>query len=419
MNSAGASSWGAVCALRGHCDDVYDLCWSPHGDSLFSGGVDGSTIVWNIGKAKPAQIVREHEHYVQGVAWDPADQYIVSVSLDRTSRIYSATGASKLGKAKKGKDQSSGIGLDHNAVQREFACHTVLAKRTASFREAIASTTRQVHLFQDDSVNHFYRRPTWSPDGSFLLLPCGQHYPNQPPPAGASVPTTLVFSRDNLSTPYAQLPSPDKAVIAIRCCPTLFERRNSPATAGNELMPGLPYRVLWAVATLSSIAVYDSSEPQPLLIASNLHYESLTDVAWIPDSTGLIASSIDGYCVLLRFRPGILGQPLSADKLPVCMRKDKEGAAPQQPHSTSATTATVPAKSFEMPVRRIVPEPAGESGQPAARSVASVCTDTDGSVALARSVPPDPSPAAGPAAAGITAAVPVPKKARRIAPVML
>ena len=134
VTSAGALSWGAVCALRGHCDDVYDLCWSPHGDSLFSGGVDGSTIVWNIGKGKPAQIVREHEHYVQGVAWDPADQYIVSVSLDRTSRIYSATSAAKLGKVSRtGQDRSSTLGLDNNAVQREFVCHTVLSKRTASF----------------------------------------------------------------------------------------------------------------------------------------------------------------------------------------------------------------------------------------------------------------------------------------------
>ena len=57
--AAPATQWAAVCALRGHCADVYDLAWSPRAESLFSGGVDGSTIVWNIAKAKPMQILRE------------------------------------------------------------------------------------------------------------------------------------------------------------------------------------------------------------------------------------------------------------------------------------------------------------------------------------------------------------------------
>ena len=30
----GGGSWGPVCALRGHCADVYDLSWSPNGEEL-------------------------------------------------------------------------------------------------------------------------------------------------------------------------------------------------------------------------------------------------------------------------------------------------------------------------------------------------------------------------------------------------
>lgn len=48
--------WAASGALRGHCADVYDICWSPDGQGLFSGGVDGSTIIWNV-----AKVLERHE----------------------------------------------------------------------------------------------------------------------------------------------------------------------------------------------------------------------------------------------------------------------------------------------------------------------------------------------------------------------
>lgn len=34
------------------------------------------------------QILDAHQHYVQGVAWDPLAKYIASLSSDRTCRIY-------------------------------------------------------------------------------------------------------------------------------------------------------------------------------------------------------------------------------------------------------------------------------------------------------------------------------------------
>lgn len=34
------------------------------------------------------QILDEHCHYVQGVAWDPLSKHVASLSSDRTCRIY-------------------------------------------------------------------------------------------------------------------------------------------------------------------------------------------------------------------------------------------------------------------------------------------------------------------------------------------
>lgn len=35
---------------RGHIEDVYDLSWSPDGNSLISGSVDNSAIIWDVVK---------------------------------------------------------------------------------------------------------------------------------------------------------------------------------------------------------------------------------------------------------------------------------------------------------------------------------------------------------------------------------
>jgi WD40 repeat protein len=38
----------------------------------------------------------DHKHYVQGVAWDPAGEFLVSQSGDRTCRVYSSVLPNKL-----------------------------------------------------------------------------------------------------------------------------------------------------------------------------------------------------------------------------------------------------------------------------------------------------------------------------------
>ena len=46
--SKNKENWTIVKLLRGHLEDVYDLCWSPDSTSLISGSVDNSAIVWDV-----------------------------------------------------------------------------------------------------------------------------------------------------------------------------------------------------------------------------------------------------------------------------------------------------------------------------------------------------------------------------------
>ena len=338
-----------------------------------------------------------------------------------------------------------------------------------------------MHLFLDDTIASFYRRPSWSPDGSFLLLPCGQFF-DGPPATTQSRPTLHVVSRANMSAPCAHLPSPDKPVIATRFSPILYELRPSaaaPATTNRsaltsvedvptaaspsvpthaehvgggapsvpESRPGwmssLPYRVLWAVATLESIVVYDSSLPQPLLVASNVHYASLTDLAWLPDGSGLIASSMDGYCTLIRFKPGALGTRLAKESLPAAMRPAQpvatEGAAAPSsttnvagdPAVSAAAPAAAPTAPVAAPTTPIAPAATAAPVTPAAPVVpaAYAATKPDNLPAAAAADPPRPTGPAAPPIAVDPAAPTAPteaapagqeapqKKKRRIAPI--
>lgn len=42
----------------------------------------------------------------------------------------------------------------------------------------------------------------------------------------------------------------------------------------------LPYRLIFAVATLNSLYIYDTESVQPIAIVAGLHYAAITDIAW-------------------------------------------------------------------------------------------------------------------------------------------
>lgn len=42
--------WTIWKMLRGHLEDVYDLCWSPCSQFLFTGAVDNTAILWDVAK---------------------------------------------------------------------------------------------------------------------------------------------------------------------------------------------------------------------------------------------------------------------------------------------------------------------------------------------------------------------------------
>lgn len=49
-------NWTVLKILRGHMEDVYDICWSPDCTQILSGSVDNTAILWDINKGINYQV---------------------------------------------------------------------------------------------------------------------------------------------------------------------------------------------------------------------------------------------------------------------------------------------------------------------------------------------------------------------------
>ncbi|EXC33632.1 Chromatin assembly factor 1 subunit B [Morus notabilis] len=292
-------TWKVFKTLAFHRKDVLDLQWSTDGAFLISGSVDNSCLIWDANKGSVHQILDAHFHYVQGVAWDPLAKYVASLSSDRTCRIYV------------NKPQAKAKGTE----KVNYVCQHVITKAEQPSADNCKST--KSHLFHDETLASFFRRLAWSPDGSFLLVPAGSYKVS---PASETINTAYIFSRRNLSRqenatsnkfmPALQLPGASKPVIAVRFCPMRFNLRGSIPSGFFKL----PYRLIFAVATLNSLYVYDTESIPPIAVLAGLHYAAITDIAWSSDARYLALSSQDGYCTLVEFENDELGSPILSEQ---------------------------------------------------------------------------------------------------------
>lgn len=368
--------------------------------------------------------IAEHNHYVQGVAWDPLNEYIATQSSDRSVHVYSLR--TKDGhytlhnETDKPSRVASHLKSDLPAPRRisssspappDFGHRAQLAVIDAvpgvagsatsvpmgspvpsapgtptsialpmnppsvmgqSRRSSFSSSRRSVSpapsmplpavmpmeaspkpmplptsmsvknasLYANETLTSFFRRLTFTPDGSLLLTPAGQYQSQHLTVDGKTsyeiVNTVYIYTRGGINKPpSAHLPGHKKPSVCVRCSPTYYTLRTSPPVTKNitidtssaeEAIPSLPeplskpspapsvmdpppppssepmartlstdttststgpksafalpYRMVYAVATQDSILIYDTQQQTPICIVSNLHCATFTDLAW-------------------------------------------------------------------------------------------------------------------------------------------
>ncbi|KAF8646654.1 hypothetical protein AX16_007152 [Volvariella volvacea WC 439] len=116
----------------------------------------------------------------------------------------------------------------------------------------------------------------------------------RPPTPAASKPPTPVpgTSQANTQGHHSHTPSSGS-------------NSGSGAGAGGTVTTGsvfaLPYRMLYGVVTMDTVAIYDTQQAGPVCLLTKLHYDEFTDMSWSPDGQCLMLSSRDGYCTLIIF----------------------------------------------------------------------------------------------------------------------
>ncbi len=137
------------------------------------------------------------------MAWDPRGKYLASESSDRSCRIY-----------KPHKTITKG-----NKLAQVHCCNSLSKRQIPNEEDPNGQPPATHRLFLDEAIssyvplhlplmprfltqshplqNRFFRRLTWTVDGSFLITPMGQHQVNS---EQQPYPVTYLCHRNKLNT---------------------------------------------------------------------------------------------------------------------------------------------------------------------------------------------------------------------------
>lgn len=271
--------------------------------------------------------IAEHSHYVQGVTWDPLNEYIATQSSDRSVHIYSLKtkdGQYTLSQDDKPPRLASHIKADlpprrissSSPAPPDFGHRAQLSvldsgasvgspvpsapgtptslplpmnppsvvshSRRSSFssrrsmspapsmplpavmpmdpspKPSATSTglgSKNANLYANETLTSFFRRLTFTPDGSLLLTPSGQ-YQNQhqadrdAKPTYEVINTVYIYTRGGINKPpIAHLPGHKKPSVVVKCSPIFYTLRQSPpstksitidTSSSEDPIPSLP-----------------------------------------------------------------------------------------------------------------------------------------------------------------------------------
>ena len=120
----------------------------------------------------------------------------------------------------------------------------------------VGTGMKNANLYANETLTSFFRRLTFTPDGSLLLTPSGQ-YQNQHPsenkdakPVTEIINTVYIYTRGGINKPpVAHLPGHKKPSVVVKCSPVIYSLRQSPpktkhitidTSSNDEPIPSLP-----------------------------------------------------------------------------------------------------------------------------------------------------------------------------------
>jgi chromatin assembly factor 1 subunit B len=326
-------NWYPFKTFRGHLEDILDISWSEDSQTIVTGSIDNSVMVWNVASGKHIAILKEPKGFVQGVCFEPTGATFAVLSTDRCLRIYSSSTYKCLINVNKMMSQEDHCGV-MTAVVVGGGSPVVVSSLSSS----------SIRLFHDDTMKSFFRRMSFSSDGNFLITPSGCLELVSQTNETSSLKTTntsYIFLRTtNWQKPVLCLPH-DRPSVAASFNPIKFQLNSKEEEDKNKndndqappppLPPklfSLSYRYVFAIATEDSVFIYDTQNLDPFAFTTGIHYSNLSDLSWSSDGQMLMIASIDGFCTFVSFKENELGTAY-VEQLPVSVSD-----------SSSSTTTT-------------------------------------------------------------------------------
>ena len=325
-NEETSVSWYIWKRLRSNSgSEIYDLAWSPDNRYIAVACMDNCVRVFDVESGRCIVCESAHSHYVQGIAWDPLNEYILSQSADRSVVIYklSFTTADPV---VSGGDETAGaqklIGLQFFARILKGS----LPERDESTGQILSyDSSRTSYLFHNETLTSFFRRLAISPCGSLFCIPAGIFRVGDP--NAAPINAVYIYTRGTLSQlnqnggsgggsgvrPPIVLPFFKKPAVAIAFNPVFYKLDKPVNEVQQQPFIDLPYKLYFAVATLNEIIIYGTNHVEPVAIVNNLHYTPLTDLSWSSDGKMLMVSSTDGFCSYVSIDQKLLGEALDKE----------------------------------------------------------------------------------------------------------
>ncbi len=124
-----------------------------------------------------------------------------------------------------------------------------------SVAASLGLSVKNASLYANETLTSFFRRLTFTPDGSLLLTPSGQYQTQHQndkdaKPTYEVINTVYIYTRGGINKPpIAHLPGHKKPSVVVKCSPIFYTLRQSPpstkhitidTSSSEEPLPSLP-----------------------------------------------------------------------------------------------------------------------------------------------------------------------------------